>query len=91
MRRPTEKEFPGSQFNAVDADEDMLEVPKEEFLSSRILKAISQEVLNPPQIARSLDEPVRNVAPILIEMVKEGRITLQRWEGGYPLYALGKP
>ncbi len=91
LRRPTEKEFPGSQFNAVDADEDMLEVLKEEFLSSRILKAISQEVLNPPQIARSLDEPVRNVTPILMEMAKEGRITLQRWEGGYPLYALGKP
>ena len=87
---PPEKEFPGSQFNAVDADETMLDVLKEEFLAARILKALTDQPLNPPGIARAMDEPVKNITPLLTDMANEGRITLQGWEGGYPVYALGK-
>ena len=90
LRRPAEKEFPGSQFNAVDADETMLDVLKEEFLAARILKALSEEPLNPPGIARAMEEPVKNITPLLPDMAKEGRITLKGWEGGYPIYALSK-
>jgi len=91
LRRPTEKEFPGSQLNAVDADETMLDVLREEFTASRILKAITDQPLNPPQIAQGMDEAVKTITPLLTEMTKEGRITIKGWEGGYPLYATGKP
>jgi predicted Rossmann fold nucleotide-binding protein DprA/Smf involved in DNA uptake len=91
LRRPTEKEFPGEQLNAVDADETMLDVLREEFLASRILKAITDQPLNPPQIAQSMDEAVKSITPMLTEMTKEGRVTIKGWEGGYPLYATGKP
>lgn len=91
LRRPAEKEFPGSQFNAVDADETMLDVLKEEFLAARIIKAVSDQPLNPPGIARAMDEQVKTISPLLTDMSKEGRIALQGWEGGYPIYALGKP
>ena len=90
LRRPTEKEFPGSQFNAVDADETMLDVLKEEFLAARIVKALTGQPLNPPGIARAMEEPVKYITPLLGDMAKEGRINLQGWEGGYPVYALGK-
>ncbi|MBI4642407.1 MAG: hydrogenase iron-sulfur subunit [Deltaproteobacteria bacterium] len=90
LRRPAEKEFPGSQFNAVDADETMIEVLKEEFLAARVLKALTDQTLNPPGIARALEEPVKNIAPLLTDMAHEGRISLKGWEGGYPVYALGK-
>ncbi len=90
LRRPAEKEFPGSQFNAVDADETMLDVLKEEFLAARIIKAVSDQPLNPPGIARAMDEQVKTISPLLTDMSKEGRISLQGWEGGYPIYALGK-
>ena len=91
LRRPAEKEFPGEQLNAVDADETMLDVLREEFLASRILKAITDQPLNPPQIAQSMDEAVKSITPMLTEMTKEGRVTIKGWEGGYPLYATGKP
>lgn len=91
LRRPTEKDFPGSQFNAVDADETMLEVLREEFLAARIIKSLSDQSLNPPGIARAMDEPVKNITPLLPDMAHEGRIKLEGWEGGYPIYALGKP
>ena len=90
LRRPAEKEFPGSQFNAVDADETMLEVLKEEFQAARILKALHDQPLNPPGIARAMDEPVKNITPLLPDMAKEGRIALKGWEGGYPIYAISK-
>jgi heterodisulfide reductase subunit A len=90
LRRPAEKEFPGSQFNAVEADETMLEVLREEFLTARILKALTDQPLNPPGIARAMDEPVKNITPLLPDMAHEGRISLKGWEGGYPIYALGK-
>jgi heterodisulfide reductase subunit A len=90
LRRPAEKEFPGSQFNAVDADETMLDVLKEEYTVSRIFKALRDQPLNPPDLARALDEPVRNLTPILTDMAREGRITVKDWQKGYPIYALGK-
>jgi hypothetical protein len=90
LRRPAEKEFPGSQFNAVDADETMLDVLKEEFTISRIFKALQDQPLNPPDLALAMDEPVKNITPILTDMAKEGRIITKGWEKGYPIYAMGK-
>jgi hypothetical protein len=90
LRRPTEKEFPGSQFNAVDADETMLDVLKEEYTVSRIFKALTDQPLSPPDLARALDEPVKNLTPILTDMAKDGRIITKGWEKGYPIYAMGK-
>ncbi|MBM4283788.1 MAG: hydrogenase iron-sulfur subunit [Deltaproteobacteria bacterium] len=90
LRRPTEKEFPGSQFNAVDADETMLEVLKEEYTVSRIFKALTDQPLNPPDLGRMLAEPVKHLTPILMDLAKEGRIAIRGWEKGYPLYAMGK-
>ncbi|MEW6386474.1 MAG: hydrogenase iron-sulfur subunit [Thermodesulfobacteriota bacterium] len=90
LRRPTEKVFPGSQFNAVDADETMLDVLKEEYTVSRIFKALSDQALSPPELAKVLEEPAKNLTPILTDMAKDGRIVAQSWEKGYPLYALGK-
>jgi coenzyme F420-reducing hydrogenase delta subunit/NAD-dependent dihydropyrimidine dehydrogenase PreA subunit len=90
LRRPTEKEFPGEQVNAVDADETMLDVLREEYLASRILRSIHDRPLSPPQIARDMDEPVKKITPMLTDMAKEGRIAIRGWEGGYPVYATGK-
>ncbi|MFZ5449922.1 MAG: hydrogenase iron-sulfur subunit [Thermodesulfobacteriota bacterium] len=90
LRRPAEKEFPGSQFNAVEADETMLDVLKEEFTISRIFKALRDQPLNPPELARAMDEPVKNITPILTDMAKDGRIITKGWEKGYPVYAMGK-
>jgi coenzyme F420-reducing hydrogenase delta subunit/ferredoxin len=90
LRRPTEKEFPGSQFNAVDADETMLEVLREEYTVSRIFKALTDQPLNPPDLARALDEPVKMLTPVLTDMAKEGRINIKGWQGGYPIYAMTK-
>ena len=90
LRRPTEKEFSGGQVNAVDADETMLDVLREEYLASRILRSIHDRPLNPPQIARDMNEAVKKITPMLTDMAKEGRITIRGWEGGYPVYATGK-
>jgi coenzyme F420-reducing hydrogenase delta subunit/ferredoxin len=90
LRRPTEKEFPGSQFNAVDADETMLEVLREEYTVSRIFKALTAQPLNPPDLARTLGEPVKMLTPVLTDMTKDGRVNIKGWQGGYPIYALGK-
>jgi len=90
LRRPTEKEFPGEQVNAVDADETMLDVLREEFMASRILKAILGRPLSPPEIGRAMDEPTKNITPMLTDMANEGRVTIKGWEGGYPIYATGK-
>lgn len=90
LRRPAEKEFPGSQFNAVEADETMLDVLKEEFTISRIFKALKDQPLNPPDLARAMNEPVKNITPILTDMAKDGRIITKGWEKGYPIYAMGK-
>jgi coenzyme F420-reducing hydrogenase delta subunit/ferredoxin len=90
LRRPTEKDFPGSQFNAVDADETMLEVLREEFLSARVFKALSAGALTPPGIAQAVEVPVKAITPLLTDMTKEGRVMIKAWEGGYPIYATGK-
>jgi heterodisulfide reductase subunit A len=90
LRRPAEKEFPGSQFNAVEADETMLDVLKEEYAVSRIYKALRDQPLNPPDLARVMGEPVKNITPILTDMSKDGRIITKGWERGYPIYATGK-
>ncbi len=90
LRRPHEKEFPSTQLNAVDVDETLLEVLKEEFLTARILKALSEKPLNPPGIAKAIEEKVEQVGPLLTDMEKEGRITLKCWEDRYPIYVLGK-
>jgi heterodisulfide reductase subunit A len=90
LRRPTEKDFPGSQFNAVEADETMLDVLREEYTVSRIFKALSDQPLSPPDLAYALGEPVKNLTPILTDMSKDGHIATRGWEKGYPLYALGK-
>ncbi|MCK9375565.1 MAG: hydrogenase iron-sulfur subunit [Syntrophobacterales bacterium] len=90
LRRPAEKEFPGSQFNAVEADETMLDVLKEEFTVSRIFKALHDQPLNPPDLARAMGEPVKTITPILTDMSKDGRITIKGWNKGYPIYAMGK-
>ncbi len=89
LRRPNDK-VPGLQVDAVDADEIMVEVLQEEFLASRIFKALTGEPLNPRGLARALEEKVEDITPVLTEMEKDKRITLKRWEGGYPLYAVGK-
>ncbi len=90
LRRPAEKDFPGSQFNAVEADETMLDVLKEEFTVSRIFKALHDQPLNPPDLARAMGEPVKTITPILTDMSKDGRITIKGWDKGYPIYAMGK-
>jgi heterodisulfide reductase subunit A2 len=90
LRRPNEKDFPGSQFNAVDADETMLDVLKEEFTVSRIFKALRNQPLNPPDLARVMEEPVKILTPILTDMARDGRITVKNWDKGYPIYAMGK-
>ncbi len=90
LRRPNEKEFPGSQFNAVDADETMLDVLKEEFTISRIFKVLREQPFNPPDLARVLGEPVKDLTPILTDMARDGRIITKSWEKGYPIYAVGK-
>jgi hypothetical protein len=89
LRRPHEKEFPGSQTNAVDVDEIMLEVLREEFLGAKIFKALSEKPLNPPGIAKVIEEKVEVVSFLLTDLAKEGRITLKCWEGGYPTYVPG--
>jgi hypothetical protein len=68
----------------------MLDVLKEEYTVSRILKALSDQPLSPPDLARVLEEPVRTLTPILTDMSKEGRIVTKGWEKSYPIYALGK-
>jgi heterodisulfide reductase subunit A2 len=90
LRRPCEKEFPSTQVNAVDVDETMLEVLREEFLTAKILKALSEQPLNLPGIAKAVEEQVEQVSSLLTDMAKEGHITLKGWEDRYPVYVLGK-
>ena len=37
-----------------------------------------------------MDEPTKNITPMLTDMAKDGRVTIKGWEGGYPFYATGK-
>ena len=91
LRRRAEKKFPGPQFNALNADETMLNVLKEEFLAARIHKALSDQPLTHPEIARAIDEPVERITTLLTDMAIEGRITIKDWEEGFPIFTLGKP
>jgi heterodisulfide reductase subunit A len=88
LRRLSEKEFPGDQDNAVDFDKSLQEVLREEYLAARIVGALSEGPLNPTGIARTLGEPSAEISPVLNELVRENRIICQRWEAGYPRYAL---
>jgi heterodisulfide reductase subunit A len=88
LRRPSEREFPGDQKNAVDFDEALQDVLREEYMAARIIGALSNGPLNPPGIARALGELSAEVSPVLNELLRENRLILQRWEDGYPLYAL---
>ncbi|MFA4901549.1 MAG: hydrogenase iron-sulfur subunit [Desulfobaccales bacterium] len=90
LRRPSEKEFPGDQYNAVDFDESMQDVLREEYLAARIIGALSGGPLNPPEIAQALGERSAKVSPVLNELLRDNRLIRQRWEDGYPLYALAK-
>ncbi len=90
LRRPSEKEFPGDQCNAVDFDESMQDVLREEYLAARIIGALTDGPLNPPAIARALGERSDEVAPVLNELLRDNRIIRRRWEEGYPLYGLTK-
>jgi heterodisulfide reductase subunit A len=90
LRRPTEKNFPGDQYNAVDFDESMQDVLREEYLAARIIGALSDGPLTPPAIAQALGDRPAEVTPVLNELLRDNRILRQRWEGGYPIYALAK-
>jgi heterodisulfide reductase subunit A len=90
LRRPSEENFPGDQYNAVDFDDSLQDVLHEEFLAARIIGALTDGPLNPPAIARALGERSVAVTPILTELLRDNRIVRQRWEGGFPLYALEK-
>jgi coenzyme F420-reducing hydrogenase delta subunit/NAD-dependent dihydropyrimidine dehydrogenase PreA subunit len=90
LRRPSEKEFPGDQFNAVDFDESMQDVLREEYLAARIIGALSDGPLNPPGIAQALGERSAEVSLVLNELLRDNRLIRQRWEDGYPLYALAE-
>jgi coenzyme F420-reducing hydrogenase delta subunit/ferredoxin len=90
LRRPSEKQFPGDQHNAVDFDESMQDLLQEEYLAARIIGALNDGPLNPPGIAKALGERSAKVSPVLNELLRDDRLILQRWEDGYPLYALAK-
>jgi coenzyme F420-reducing hydrogenase delta subunit/NAD-dependent dihydropyrimidine dehydrogenase PreA subunit len=90
LRRPSEKEFPGDQYNAVDFDETMQDVLQEEYLAARIIGALRDGPLNPPEIAQALGERTATVTPVLNELLRDNRLMRLRWEGGYPLYDLAK-
>jgi heterodisulfide reductase subunit A2 len=91
LRRPSEQDFPGDQYNVVDFDDSMQDVLREEFLAARILGTLTTGALNPPAIAQALGEPTTAVTPVLNELLHDNRIVRQRWEGGYPLYAITRP
>ena len=90
LRRPSEKEFPGDRYHAIDFDETIQEMLREEYLAARIIGALSDGPLNPPGIAQALGEDSAEVSPVLNELLRDNRLIRQRWEGGYPLYALAK-
>jgi len=90
LRRPTEPEFPGDQRNAVDFDETMQDVLKEEYLAARIIGALTAGPMNPPEIAKALGERPDQVSPVLLELAKDDRIIRHGWQGGYPIYGLAR-
>jgi hypothetical protein len=90
LRRPSEKQFPGDQHNAVDFDASLQDLLREEYMAARIIGALSNGPLNPPRIAQALGERSAEVSLVLNELLRDNRLIRQRWEDGYPLYALAK-
>jgi hypothetical protein len=41
-------------------------------------------------MSQVLEEPAKNLTPILTDMAREGRITTKGWGKGCPLYVIGK-
>ncbi len=68
----------------------MQDLLREEYLAARIIGALSDGPLNPQGIARALGERAAEVSPVLNELLRDNRLIRQRWEDGYPLYALAK-
>ena len=90
LRRPSEKQFPGDQHNAVDFDASLQDLLREEYMAARIIGALSNGPLNPQGIARALGERSADVSLVLNELLRDNRLIRQSWEDGYPLYALAK-
>jgi heterodisulfide reductase subunit A2 len=90
LRRPSEKDFPGDQYNAVDFDETTQDVLREEFLAARIIGALTDGSRNPLDIAQALGEHTAEITPVINELMHDNRIIRQRWEKGYPIYGLAK-
>ncbi len=90
LRRPSEQEFPGDQHNAVDFDESLGDMLREEYMAARIIGLLSDGPLNPPGIAQALGEHASEVSLVLNELLRDNRLIRQSWEDGYPLYALAK-
>ena len=90
LRRPSEKEFPGDQHNAVDFDESWQDLLREEYMAARIIGALSNGPLNPLGIAQALGARSAEVSSVLNELLRDNRLIRQSWEGGYPVYALAK-
>lgn len=90
LRRPSELEFPGDQHNAVDFDESLRDMLREEYMAARIIGLLSDGPLNPPGIAQALGERAAEVSLVLNELLRDNRLIRQHWKDGYPLYALAK-
>jgi heterodisulfide reductase subunit A-like polyferredoxin/coenzyme F420-reducing hydrogenase delta subunit len=86
LRRPAEKDYPADQYNAMEFDEMVLEILKEEFLAAKVITAVTESAMKPFDIARQIGESVDIVSPVLTAMVKEGRIIIKDWENRYPIY-----
>jgi len=90
LRRPSEKEFPSSQFNAVDFDEVLQEVLEEEFLAARIVGEFDRDrTLSPPEIARALGERPLVISRALGSLVDGGRLVCE-YRKPYPVFSLAK-
>ncbi len=90
LRRPSEGEFPESQINPIEFDETVQDVIDEEYLAARIIGALREAELDPPQIAEALNERTVKVSSILDELRKDGRIVVSQRRRRYPVYALAK-
>lgn len=90
LRRPSEKEFPSTQFNAVDFDEVLQEVLEEEFLTARIVGEFERgRSLSPPEIARALGERPIVISKALGCLLEDGRLVCEH-RTPYPVFSLAK-
>jgi coenzyme F420-reducing hydrogenase delta subunit/ferredoxin len=76
LRRPWEEGFPGDQHNAMDYDQNLLEVVVEEFTKGRVanLLAHSAEPQKAGDLAASLNADVGSVVESLQEMASQGMV-----------------